>query len=185
MTRPVQNSSNTATAQPFSLEKIKSAMPTINAKTQRTALYSLAAISYPIAVFTGAFSVLSLIGNGNTHPGIPFLLSSAAAGVTGLSYHVASKIHDYENPKELREMRAKAQFPEGRPSFIQLTEEHGLGNLRKYQIAPLEQLQQGMIEEITRVNLAQFFKTYPDLSLAELKNHGLVTEENWKQISTL
>jgi len=184
MTKSVQNISNKAT-QLLQAETSKPEMPLINAKTQRAALYGLSVIAYPAALLSG-FAGLLIAAERRPELGMVFLAgSSLAAAVTYFSYDAALKIKDYENPKELREMRAKAQFPEGRPSFIQLAEEHGLKNLRKYEIAPLSQLQDGLIKEIKSVNLAQFFKLYPDLSLSELRTHGLVTEANWQQISTL
>ncbi len=93
---------------------------------------------------------------------------------------------DYKNPVELRTMQARAQHPVDRPSFIALVQEHGLENLIQYKIAPIEQLQNGLIEGVKKAKgITQFLEQNPNLTLAALRNHGIITDQNWENISKI
>lgn len=159
------------------------AQPKTQEPQKSTSTYNIGRIAQKCLCAIGTLFGMAILHSHHYQPaGIFFGMAGIAAYVL---HQFDETFYDYNNPRELRRMRALAQFKQGRPDFVTLVQQHGLENLRKYEIVPLAQLQKGFVDKVKAVSLSKFLTLYPHITLENLRKYGVVNDENWKYISTL
>lgn len=156
----IRNESN-----PVIVERFQSTKFWTEVKIQRVVLGIFAAIALSEATCILYKGVMGCVA----WPimGVALLLVAAAVGAVYIAYAV----HDYENARELKKIKENAlSMPLDR-----MVEEHGLGNIQKYQIVSKAVLQQKFREAYPSIKLSNYYPRKPTKTPGVYEKYSLKT----------
>ena len=167
---PIYTSSTPPSAKSIQPDSFKTTFWT-DAKIKKVALYALAGLAAATGCALTALGIVNIAICPFPLLSIPVFTVAASFFIgSGVLFHMAWKIKDYDNPREVEKMQQQAlSLP-----FAELVKEHGLDRIQKFALVPQNVLQEKFREAFAKKQFSGMVGQYP---LETIRKYNLLSQE--------